>query len=269
MKKIIAAFAALIIAAPSFAQTSVKELLKNVQNSAQNQFEEEENELQAKKAGKTITLGGGPAQLGGFGTAGAAALKRRSNTGIVAGFNTNASDGPISQFHVGLISKSDLFLGFSLLPGIQYNVKGTKAKGEKVTVDTSVGYLEIPVQLQWGIRLGGIRPYAYVEPFVGYGLNIKNKLTEADNFEQAAIDIANKYTAEDIKDNVVNRLEYGVGAGVGIELGRLILSGKYYWNMGNVFTEDGKMNDIPAVLQDAFKVRPSMTGMSVSVGFLF
>lgn len=268
MKRIIAAAAALIIALPSFAQTSVKDILKNAQTAMQNQNSAEEFEAEPKKESK-IVLGGGPAQLGGYGAAGAAAIKRGSNTGIIAGFNASATDAPISQFHVGLISKVDLFLGFSLLPGIQYNVKGSKAKGEKVWIDTAVGYLEVPVQVQWGIRLGKLRPYAFVEPFVGYGLNIKNKLTEADNFEQAAIDIANKYTGEEIKDNVVNRLEYGVGAGVGIELGRLILSGKYYWNMGNVFNEDGAVNDIPAVLQDAFKVRPSMTGMSVSVGFLF
>jgi len=190
--------------------------------------------------------------------------------GVIGGFTssnanvTNFDANAISVYHFGVTDKFNLGLGFAMQPSIVYQVKGTSLSemvdnpnaGLKA-LDTSVGFLEIPVQLQWGPDLLAFRPYVFAEPFIGYGLN---------------------FTAESTKDKLVNnwdvanikRWEYGLGIGAGIEIWHLQISGRYFWNFGQLYGKDASLssNDIANVIESAFKEGKSFNGFSVSVAFI-
>ena len=139
--------------------------------------------------------------------------------GVVGGFtstNTHLKEfkySNVSLYHVGAKVKFNLGLGFAVQPALTYQVKGTDletatASTESLeeawkTMDARVGYLELPVQIQWGPDLMALRPYAFVEPFVGYGVNFK---ATAENADGAVIDnLKNKWkeACQNIKDGLL------------------------------------------------------------------
>lgn len=145
----------------------------------------------------------------------------------------------ITQYHVGLAYKIPLVGGFAVQPALIYNVKGMRlgdaANSEiaKYEADFKTGFAELPVQIQFGIDLGFARPFVFAEPFVGYAVtndSTKDLTTVADKtFSDEEADW----------DAVRNRLEYGFGAGAGIEvLNNLQLSVRYFWNMGALYNDD-------------------------------
>lgn len=200
------------------------------------------------------------------------AKKKDSGFGIVAGANfstANYKDIKIDQasfnnFHAGIIYKLDLPLGLSIQPGLQYSVKGANIggyipAGETVALpgNLKVEYLEVPVSIQWGPDLILFRPFLDCTPFVGYALN--NKLTLND--------LTGASTPSDI---VLNKLSYGVGLGVGVEVWKFQLVGRYNWNMGSLSDgidqvgvtsfEDYVMNEFSG---------GNFGGISLSLAFIF
>lgn len=183
--------------------------------------------------------------------------------GIVAGLTSSSSDMKtawaevknINQYHLGLAFKMDLGL-FAIQPEVVYNVKGQKlsdATGFK-DINFKTGYLEVPVQLQAGVRLGGFRAFAFAEPFVGYAITNEVKVDKetikgiADNWE-----------------NIKNRLEYGVSLGAGLDITRATqLSVKYFWNLGDLYGQDIKLGEITHTLQES-----KCSGIAVSLGLFF
>ena len=106
--------------------------------------------------------------------------------------------------------------GLSLQPEILYKVKG--AKFEDAT-KVQMNYLEIPVNVQWGLDLLLIKPFVFAGPFVGFNLSNKfsNETTYAEAFK-----------------STIKKLEYGFGAGFGLDLFKFQLTAKYNWNFGGV-----------------------------------
>lgn len=184
-----------------------------------------------------------------------------SSNANVMNFDANA----ISVYHFGVTDKFNLGLGFAVQPSVVYQVKGTSldamvndAKSGIRALDTQVGFLEIPVQLQWGPDLLAFRPYVFAEPFIGYGLNFKAEST----LEK----LENNWDVANIK-----RWEYGLGIGAGLEVWHLQISGRYFWNFGQLYGKDGSLtsSDVARVIESAFKEGKSFNGFSVSVALFF
>ncbi|MBQ9309698.1 MAG: PorT family protein [Bacteroidales bacterium] len=166
--------------------------------------------------------------------------------GIVAGVtssktsldNAVAEAEDINQFHFGIAAKFNLLGGVSVQPAVLYNVKGTKlgsvVKGTSLgdySADLKTGFVEVPVQIQWGVELSSVRPYVFAEPFVGYAVTneTKEELVSAVTLQES-----NKGF-----DTLKNRLEYGFGLGVGVDLfDSLQLSVRYFWNMGELYEDN-------------------------------
>jgi hypothetical protein len=130
-----------------------------------------------------------------------------------------------------------------------YSVKGAKVS----ELDFSMGYLELMPSLQWGPDLLLFRPFLDVSPFVGYGINTKVK----SDFTKGAL------------QDSLNRLEYGVGVGVGLDVWRLQLIARYNWNFGGLIAAkngDGLFND--AVIKDALK-GADYSGFTLTAAILF
>jgi hypothetical protein len=147
--------------------------------------------------------------------------------GIVGGYTSSSMKMQEMTFkssagvHAGFAYNVPLGIGFSLQPELIYNVKGYNWQGDKdaaaLQEKAKFGYVEVPVQLQWGPDLLLLRPYVLAEPFVGFAVTGKKILTAGETKVNW--------------DNFKSRLEDGGGVGAGIEIyNRVQVSFKYYWN---------------------------------------
>ena len=176
----------------------------------------------------------------------------------------NMDSKSVSLYHVGLTAEIPLFGGFAIQPGLLYQVKGMSADkfnsssiSESLgSFETKVGYLEVPVQVQWGLDLLAFRPYVFAEPFVGFrvGQNTKGEV------------------AGKLKDDL-KKVEYGLGLGAGVDVWRLQLSVKYFWNFGKIYDKDGNVGPIGDTVKDAVKDAVNngnnFNGVMVSAAFFF
>lgn len=149
-------------------------------------------------------------------------------------------------FHAGVTYQLNLPLGFSIQPELIYNQRGTKVAAPigDLHGNMSVGFIELPVNIQWGPDLVLFRPYLELSPYVGYAVMNKYKMgnvTHNENWDG------------------VNRWEYGIGLGVGIEVWKFQLSGRYCWSFGNNLPET-----VAEVFDDA-----KFGGFELSLAFLF
>ena len=201
-----------------------------------------------------------------------------SRFGIGAGFTSSATAikdfdvKNVSLYHVGVYYQIPLISGLSIQPGIHYQVKGATldnmvGKGTwdaKVgSLETKVGYLEIPVQVQWGLDLMFLRPYVFAEPFIGLGLNIDSSTKE--NLTGLTLD-----QVKDFGQATAKRIEYGLGVGVGLEIWRFQLAAKYYWNFGRFADEttgEQKLEAMGNTIQQAYKDGNNFNGFTISLSF--
>lgn len=185
----------------------------------------------------------------------AAAALSAQTFGVVGGFTSselkfkNVNKTSIAGYHAGVAYNLPLISGLAIQPELLYNVKGTSLASFK----TSLGYVELPVQLQWGLDLLLLRPYIFAEPFIGYAVNWSVK--ESTTSLGADLDL----------NRLNSRMEYGLGIGGGIDVyNRIQLSFKYFWNF-----EDCGLGDYPGMIKDHITERKSFDGFALSVGVFF
>lgn len=144
------------------------------------------------------------------------------NFGVFGGANfhtyypKNISSQTLTEWNAGIVYKCNLPLGFQIHPTLMYNVKA--ATSETAKLDLSVGYLEFMASFQWGADLILFRPYVEVSPFVGYGMNEWGKNRAAWN--------------------QLDKLEYGVGLGGGLQIWRFQIGARYNWNFPELKAAD-------------------------------
>lgn len=177
------------------------------------------------------------AQIGHFGVVGGMTFSK-ANFDEVKNMN-------YTGFHAGVTYQLNLPLGFSIQPELLYQQRGTKYNDATRGVErTAVGFIELPVNVQWGPDLVLFRPYIELSPFVGYA-------------------VMNKYTIGNTSINGdwggMNRWEYGIGLGVGVEIWKFQLSGKYCWSFGS---------NLPDRVSDMFK-DARFGGFELSLAVLF
>ena len=193
-----------------------------------------------------------------------------ARVGLMGGFTSSstsikdADSKSVSLYHIGVTAEIPLLGGFAIQPGLLYQVKGVSAdKFNSIPIskslesfETKVGYLEVPVQVQWGLDLLAFRPYVFAEPFVGFrvGQNTKGEI------------------AGKLKDDL-KKVEYGLGLGAGVDVWRLQLSVKYFWNFGKIYDKDGNVGPIvdkvKDTVKDAVNNGNNFNGVMVSAAFFF
>ena len=194
----------------------------------------------------------------------ASTFAAQAQIGVMGGFTSSSTTvntkeimenaKNISLYHAGVFYKFNIGAGFVVQPSLAYQMKGAslsqniEGKDVKVaaqSIDTKTGFIELSAPVQWGLDLMLFRPFAFVEPFIGYGIT----------------------AAKDVK----NKLEWGFGVGGGVEIaGHLQLSVQWFKNLGTLYN-DGKI-DGEAVLttfKDNYKNIENYTGVKVTLGILF
>ena len=127
----------------------------------------------------------------------------------------------------------NLPLGFAIQPDLLYHVKASRLS--EINAETfGLGYVELPVNIQWGLRFAQqkVRVFAQASPFIGYAV------TQSGNVDpirtgNAVVDGALSSTGLDKWTNI-NRFSYGAGLGLGIQLWALQLTAQYTWNLGQL-----------------------------------
>ena len=140
---------------------------------------------------------------------------------VKGGFNYSHFDphdiGNYSAWMAGIGYQTYSWNGFALQPELIYRVNGAKFED---AASLRMNYLELPVNVQWGIDLLVAKPYLFVAPFIG--CNLANAITPEG------------YVSAETIRNAVRMLDYGVGAGIGIDFWYLQLTAKYNWMFGPV-----------------------------------
>ena len=119
------------------------------------------------------------------------------------------------------------------------------------------GYVELPVQLQLRIPLPVVRPYLFGEPFIGYALNLYSKSLQDE--------------VKDFGKANIQRMEYGLGLGGGVDIWKIQVSARYFWNFGSLCADDGKVstNAVAETVTSAFKDKRHFNGFSVTAVLFF
>lgn len=183
----------------------------------------------------------------------------KGRAGIVGGFTSSrmslkdVSFKNASGFNAGVAFNQPLLLGFSIQPELIYNVKATSL--QDVKANFNLGYVEVPVQVQWGIDVLNVaRVYAFAEPFIGYAVSGK-----------VNVDSMIGGGTRDIINNIKNKLEYGFGIGAGAMLiDHVQISFKYYWNL-----ESSDLKDIVEEVKGKIGGASSFNGLVISAGIFF
>ena len=181
--------------------------------------------------------------------------------GVTAGLNFNTSKftevdvKARTGWSVGGTCLVDLPLGFSVQPSLLYHQKGANITNE---LSQSMGFLELPVSVQWGPDLLIFRPFLDVTPYVGYALSNK--------FSASVAGIV--LSDEGWKGK--ERFEYGLGLGAGLNVWKLQFIARYNWNFGSLYNVSG-WEDIKQHLnkKELSSSSENFGGVTLSLAFLF
>ncbi len=188
----------------------------------------------------------------------AAGASAEGRGGVIGGMSfSNLNDDEMTRatmtnWHAGFVYRMSLPLGFSFEPGIMYNRKG--AKTDMSDFDIKVGYVEIPLSIQWGPDLLVFRPFLDVTPYVGVAVN--NKM-----YAPGIGTVNNSWSG-------LNRFEYGLGIGIGLDIWRFQVIGRYTWNFGSLAKDSTSSSVYGQLIQDALHDN-NFRGFILSATILF
>ena len=152
--------------------------------------------------------------------------------------------------------------GFAFQPALAYQVNGATLK-QNNDVLSKTGFAEFSLGLQWGPDVDSFRPYLFVEPFVGYGITGKETLTTASGISADSIN-------KPLQEKAKNKLEYGVGAGVGVEIAsHFQLSAQLFRNFGTLYKESELDSGELTHIKQSYVGLKNYQGIKFTLAFLF
>ncbi len=159
-----------------------------------------------------------------------------------------------SGFHAGIGYQTESLAGFTLQPELMFLSKKGNQFGDKYS--WSLSYLELPINIQWGIDLVALRPFVQLSPYIGY--NIKNRPSAPKDGDKRVMDFLTSFTQDP------NRFSYGLGIGGGIEIMRRFqVSAQYVWNFGRVISAQQYIDNAANAKRDM------AAGLEISLGLMF
>ena len=137
---------------------------------------------------------------------------------VKAGYNYSASSvkeikSGRSGWQAGIGYQTESTHGFSFQPELLYKVSGLKLSDG---ANLRLGYVEVPLNVQWGPDLLVCRPFVFGGPYVGFKVRTG----------------ASSDVDPDVP-GVLRKFEYGLGAGLGINVWKLQIAGRFNWNLGS------------------------------------
>lgn len=183
--------------------------------------------------------------------------------GVTGGLGWNKSEFNFTEmvkekapagWNAGLTMAVDLPLGFSLQPSLLYHQKEAMLTDN---IGQSMGYLELPVSVQWGPDLLIFRPFLDCTPYIGYALSNKTYTSGPISIESD-----NYWTGK-------QRVEYGLGLGGGIEVWRFQITARYNWNFGNLFEDVESSGALKDHLGNLNRDSGNFSGVTLGLALFF
>ncbi|MBO8467221.1 MAG: PorT family protein [Bacteroidetes bacterium] len=176
--------------------------------------------------------------------------------GVKAGVNFSDPESDVKTnlgYQAGIAVQCDLPLWFSIQPELLFHVKGGQAavSGKSDPQAFGLGYLELPVNIQWGPRFSDDRFRIFVQgsPFIGYAISKDMKNARGESYDWKNI----------------NRFEYGLGAGLGIQLWRHFqIVGQYNWSLGDLVRSGFAEQEFKRIFDES-----NFSGYTVSLAIIF
>lgn len=176
--------------------------------------------------------------------------------GVRAGVNFSDPESDVKTnlgYQAGIAVQCDLPLWFSIQPELLFHVKGGQAavSGKSDPQAFGLGYLELPVNIQWGPRFSDDRFRIFVQgsPFIGYAISKDMKNARGESYDWKNI----------------NRFEYGLGAGLGIQLWRHFqIVGQYNWSLGDLVRSGFAEQEFKRIFDES-----NFSGYTVSLAIIF
>lgn len=150
-----------------------------------------------------------------------------------------------SGWQAGIGYQTESNHGFSFQPELLYKVTGLKLSD---AANLSLGYIEVPLNVQWGPDLLIARPFVFAGPYVGY------KVRTAAN---SGVD--------DEVPSALKKFEFGLGVGLGINVWKLQIAGRFNWNLGNF----ADVKSAQYVIQQYEALKGKARTFEISVGLRF
>lgn len=150
-----------------------------------------------------------------------------------------------SGWQAGIGYQTESTHGFSFQPELLYKVSGLKLSDG---ANLSLGYLELPLNVQWGPDLLIARPFVFAGPYVGYKIR-----TAASSSVDADVPSA------------LNKFEFGLGVGLGINVWKLQIAGRFNWNLGTF----ADVKSAQYVIQQYEELKGKARMFELSVGLRF
>jgi hypothetical protein len=193
-----------------------------------------------------------------------AGLNFNTLTDVTQGGSTDEIWNSQTGYHVGLAVQFKVpFLGLAVQPELLYNtVKSSPTTPSLTQINNPLynggvmsqptvllvdeiqrDYITLPVNLQFGIDLVLLRPFVVVCPYIQYAIQTGARL------ENQPIDD-------------INRFDYGLGLGAGLDLWKLQIMGKYNWGLG-------KLKSANNTTWNEKYENAKFQGFQLSVAFLF
>ena len=176
--------------------------------------------------------------------------------GVKAGVNFSDPESDVKTnlgYQAGIAVQCDLPLWFSIQPELLFHVKGGQAavSGKSDPQAFGLGYLELPVNIQWGPRFSDDRFRIFVQgsPFIGYAISKDMKNARGESYDWKNI----------------NRFEYGLGAGLGIQLWRHFqIVCQYNWSLGDLVRSGFAEQEFKRIFDES-----NFSGYTVSLAIIF
>lgn len=157
------------------------------------------------------------------------AQKKFITLGVKAGGNLSSMSGDINKtnyvfkYQAGITADLALTENFYVITGLDFQAKGTKSKTKgSANLKYNPMYLQIPVHAAYKMDIAPNTKFVIeAGPYVAYGIGGKVK------GDGKKVNI--------FGDNKFKRFDFGVGAGVGVELGKIVVKGGYDFGLINIY----------------------------------
>ena len=133
----------------------------------------------------------------------------------------------IPGFQIGVVADYALSDAISIQPGVIYATQGAKHEWDNYFMSQmaiSLSYLQIPVNIQYILDIGGLNLFLQTGPYLGYAISGKGKFWDTEGKRISDIDLKNKYGIEETKikfgskENEHNPFDFGIGLGIGMQV---------------------------------------------------
>lgn len=152
---------------------------------------------------------------------------------------------PLLAYHFGVVGDFNLSGNLSLEASLLYSGLGSKfllEEGEDFfDSKTSLNYLKLPVLLKYRFGSESFSFFVNAGPYIAYGLN--GKVATKSKIFGIEFDETDKI---DFKEDEINRLDYGILAGVGVGFGSFDVGLNYGLGLNtlyDIYDENGVKTD--------------------------